>query len=111
MHGKLLLVAALAVLVAGCAESPAGSVAGEYRVSGAFTEDFNQTDFDRSMEGFDVNVAILESFPPQYIALTSDLGECERVRAALQEIAYVRSVGECQRVEPTEEGDEPVSSG
>ena len=85
-----------ALLLAGCI-GPQATV----NLGGAFTEAATQDDltaFGDEMREFGrgVDVAILESFPPQFSVRGLPEDKCDDARALAQAKAYVARVGECQ---------------
>lgn len=91
MHILVVTVTVLALGLAGCAEEDS------YRLGGAFTADRTQDDmeeFQRIVEPYSDDVAILESFPEQFAIHHIHHG-CEELRAKLQAKAYIASVSNC----------------
>ena len=56
------------------------------------------------------DILYLESFPVQFSARGMAHDACEQARSTAQGLAYVANVRECTRIEPSTDGDEPVSS-
>ena len=84
-----------ALLVAGCVGAQ-----GTMRLGGAFTEAATQADIDAFSEdmrrfGRGVDVAILESVPPQFSVRGLDADKCDDARALAASRPYVARVGEC----------------
>lgn len=114
--GAIVLMAIAAALV--LLLSAAGEDDGErYRVQISFNETVVDADmaeaaallreYDR-----DVDMAILESFPPQGSAIvqTEDTRFCDKIIPALESESYVEAAT-CTMFEPSgDDGDEPVSN-
>ena len=93
MRGALVL---LVLLAAGCVAPQAGPM----QLGGAFTEATTQEDLrafgeDMRAYGRDVDVAILESFPPQFSVRGLDADKCGDARAHARSLPFVARVGEC----------------
>ena len=96
---RLAILAALAILLSGCASVGSGPT---FRLSGSFTAERTQADLDEFhaiVRPYSDDVAILESFPEQFV-IRSITGGCDQLRATLQSKDYIASVGTCQRDEP-----------
>lgn len=91
---RLALFAAATLLLAGCASAGEGP---SFRLSGAFTADRTQADLDdfhATVAPYSDDVALLESFPEQFV-VHGIVGGCEQLRATLQAKDYVASVSAC----------------
>lgn len=94
MRPRVLL--GLAALAAGCI-----GAAETVTLGGAFTEAATQEDLRAFGDGMralgrGVDVAILESFPPQFMVRELPADRCDEARAFAQAEPYVARVGECQ---------------
>lgn len=93
MRRSLLLAALLAAGCLGAAQT--------VTLGGAFTEAVTQEDlaaFGEEMGalGRGVDVAILESFPPQFVVRDLPADKCGEARDLASSKPYVARVGECQ---------------
>ena len=97
---RLALLAAAAVLLAGCASASEGP---SFRLSGAFTAERTQADLDdfhATVAPYSGDVALLESFPEQFV-IHAIVGGCDHLRATLQGKDYVASVSACVAETPS----------
>lgn len=108
----------IAAVVATLTLADAGGESGrEYLVHVNFNETVTQADMDEVLAILrqhdpDVDMAILESFPPQGSAIvkTDDAGFCDAVVAEIEARSYVRDAT-CNPHTPSGgDGDEPVSN-
>lgn len=122
---RIATISALAVVIAvvgvvvGLALANAGDDGGEkYAVHINFNEEYTEADLSEAADILrtfdpDVDMMILESFPPQGAAIieSDDEGVCDAVEAAFEGKTYVRTVS-CQPYVPLTDGsgDEPVST-
>jgi hypothetical protein len=113
--GVLVMVgAALALLIAEGGSADDGE---QYRVHISFNETVLDADLEEAsawLREYDRNVdmAILESFPPQGSAIirTRDQNFCDSIVPQLESMSYISSAT-CAIYEPTGgDGDEPVST-
>lgn len=86
----------LVLLAAGCVAPQAAPM----QLGGAFTAEATQEDLrafgeDMRAYGRSVDVAILESFPPQFSVRGLDADKCEDARAHARSLPFVARVGEC----------------
>lgn len=111
-------VAVLGIII-GLALANAGDDGGEkYAVHINFNEEYTEADLSEAADILrtfdpDVDMMILESFPPQGAAIieSDDESVCDAVEAAFEAKTYVRTVS-CQPYVPVTDGsgDEPVST-
>ena len=91
---RVAVLAMAALVLAGCASAGEGP---SFRLSGAFTADRTQADLDdfrATVAPYSDDVALLESFPEQFV-VHGIVGGCEQLRATLQGKDYVASVSAC----------------
>lgn len=107
---RLPLAVAAVLLAAGCA-SPGDSPS--FQLSGSFTVDRTQADLDEFQalaEPYSDDVAILESFPEQFV-IRGIVGGCEQLRATLASKDYIATLGSCTvESDAGDDGDEATSS-
>lgn len=117
--GSVVILVAAIVAIVGLALVDAGDDETEkYSVHISFTRVYTEADITEAADILgtfdpDVDMMILESFPPQGSAIieSDDEDVCDEVEAALEEKAYVGSVSCVPYTEPDPDaGDEPVST-
>jgi hypothetical protein len=96
---RLLPLLLVVAFLAGCADAPYGAPSGAapgFRLSGSFDKEATQQDYDRA-QGIAAShggtMALLESFPVQYVVSGLTDVACQKVREALQKEPHVASVG------------------
>gem|GEM_PF-6703891 len=99
---RLLALALLVALLAGCAQAPDGALPGDnsnFRVSGSFDANATQQDYDRASgiaASHGGTMQMLESFPPQFIVSGLTDVACQKVSEALRAEPHVAKVGGCE---------------
>jgi hypothetical protein len=99
------------------AEDAGGEGAPKYAVHINFSETYTEADLAAAADILrmfdpDADMMILESFPPQGVAIieSDDEGVCDAIEAAFEGKTYVSSVS-CEPYVPVGgDGDEPVST-
>jgi len=118
MAGTLAAVVGVVTVVVGLALADTGDGHGEkYAVHINFNEEYTEADLQEAADilrtfDADVDMAILESFPPQGSAIieSDDADVCDAVQAAFEGKDYVRDVS-CEPYTPVDgDGDEPVTN-
>src|SRR3989344_6850277 len=87
---KLIWTLMLIVLSSGCIHAT-----GNYYLSGQFKGDIPD-DFYNAMNAFNIEISILEIWPPQFQVSDLSEGTCKKLMNFLLQKDYLRSVGECR---------------